>query len=471
MYMYMYVHCTCMYIVHVCTLYMYVCVFLPQVANDFSNYQLSKLMKRSKLSQRLEDIRKTLKSSDTIGIGLGGQSQSCEVEASRIMSSDSAHYILVRGVDLEASSQDEIEEERNVRNDDDDVIAVSVDDTLSSGTNRVKTVSESQRPQKQLNESREEIQVCSEPPSLDDTAVLKEARVTKHGNECAATTDKSQITTESNVALKLTPLPHSPGAPELTPTPHSPVVIVGDEPQSITGTELTCSPHSPGVKNDEVNVEVPQGSSFIGGPPNEKTMARDLWVEPANSASVEQGEDGDSGDGDSGVNSEVGDIGSEDYSDAGESGAMGTTVETGERYNGGEDGAQCETGDEAAQGDTGDDGAHCEDGAKGVIGEVGAQFETGDNDAQCETREDGAQCETREDGAQCETREDGAQCESGEVGGGWEPGVLQVSPREAQWQLRQEVEQLGEEMERQRRAAAGVSSQIYREAQVSIVCV
>lgn len=64
-------------------------------------------MTRSKLNRKLEDVRRVLKSSETASIGLGEQAQSFEVEASRIMSSDSAHYILVKGVDVEGSSQDE----------------------------------------------------------------------------------------------------------------------------------------------------------------------------------------------------------------------------------------------------------------------------------------------------------------------------------------------------------------------------
>ena len=85
-----------------------------QVADDFSNYQLSKLMRRSKLNQKLEDVRKVLKSSETAVVGLSQGSQVCDVETSRIMSSDSAHYILVRGVDMESSSQDEAESQGSV---------------------------------------------------------------------------------------------------------------------------------------------------------------------------------------------------------------------------------------------------------------------------------------------------------------------------------------------------------------------
>lgn len=65
-------------------------------------------MKRSNISKKLSDVRKVLKTNDTAVIGLGEESKVHEVESSRIMSSESAHYILVRGMDMESqSSQDE----------------------------------------------------------------------------------------------------------------------------------------------------------------------------------------------------------------------------------------------------------------------------------------------------------------------------------------------------------------------------
>ena len=80
---------------------------LPDVASDFSDYQLGRLMRRSRLSRQLEDVRHSLK--ETGSEIIGGQLGSFEVEANRIMSSDSAHYILVKGVDVEGSnSQDEL---------------------------------------------------------------------------------------------------------------------------------------------------------------------------------------------------------------------------------------------------------------------------------------------------------------------------------------------------------------------------
>ena len=64
-------------------------------------------MQRSRTSQKLADVRKVLRSSETAVIGLSEESKVHDVEASRIMSSDSAHYILVKGRELESSSQED----------------------------------------------------------------------------------------------------------------------------------------------------------------------------------------------------------------------------------------------------------------------------------------------------------------------------------------------------------------------------
>ena len=67
-------------------------------------------MKRSRISQKLADVRKVLKSNDAAVLDLSSESKVHEVETSRIMSSEAAHYILVKGVDVESqSSQDEEE--------------------------------------------------------------------------------------------------------------------------------------------------------------------------------------------------------------------------------------------------------------------------------------------------------------------------------------------------------------------------
>ena len=72
-------------------------------------------MKRSRISQKLEGVRKVLKSNDTAVVGLGEESKVHEVETSRIVSSEASHYILVKGADIveSQSSQDEEEEEES----------------------------------------------------------------------------------------------------------------------------------------------------------------------------------------------------------------------------------------------------------------------------------------------------------------------------------------------------------------------
>ncbi len=82
-----------------------------QVADDFSNYQLSRLLNRSRTSKKLESVRTALKSSEAAIVNLGEEGQVHEVESQRIASSDSAHYILVRGADIDSVSSSQTDEE------------------------------------------------------------------------------------------------------------------------------------------------------------------------------------------------------------------------------------------------------------------------------------------------------------------------------------------------------------------------
>ena len=124
-----------------------------QVASDFSNYQLSKLMQRSCTSQKLADVRKVLRSSETAVIGLSEESKVHEVEASRIMSSDSAHYILVKGRELESSSQE---------------------DSLSQSSMEFPVIGESESDMDRRREEEEEEEEVEEEVMVEEEKVMEE---------------------------------------------------------------------------------------------------------------------------------------------------------------------------------------------------------------------------------------------------------------------------------------------------------
>ncbi|KAL5506745.1 hypothetical protein EMCRGX_G008482 [Ephydatia muelleri] len=75
---------------------------LPQVADDFSQYQLARLVKRSRVSERLECVRRVLRSGEA-AVAVGDMSKVHHVETNRVVSSDHTRYILVRGSGLESS--------------------------------------------------------------------------------------------------------------------------------------------------------------------------------------------------------------------------------------------------------------------------------------------------------------------------------------------------------------------------------
>ena len=62
-------------------------------------------MKRNRISQKLEQVRHVLKSSEA-AVTVGNTTNVHHVETNRVVSSDHTHYILVRGSGLESSVKD-----------------------------------------------------------------------------------------------------------------------------------------------------------------------------------------------------------------------------------------------------------------------------------------------------------------------------------------------------------------------------
>ena len=69
-------------------------------SEDFSDYQLKKLIKQSQLSGKIESLRKEMnqKVSGDISYALGDDYYGEVVEARRVASEDAAHYILIKGL-------------------------------------------------------------------------------------------------------------------------------------------------------------------------------------------------------------------------------------------------------------------------------------------------------------------------------------------------------------------------------------
>ncbi|KAK3605617.1 hypothetical protein CHS0354_027283 [Potamilus streckersoni] len=94
-------------------------VKLPKDSMDFSKYQITKLLKQSKLSNRLDEVRKELstRSAGELTQDLEKDFFSDEVQSSRVVSSDTSHYILIKGLRRkdELKTDEENEFSENVR--------------------------------------------------------------------------------------------------------------------------------------------------------------------------------------------------------------------------------------------------------------------------------------------------------------------------------------------------------------------
>ncbi|OPL21298.1 dna cells repair protein complementing xp-g, partial [Mytilus galloprovincialis] len=102
---------------------------LPQESNDFSNFQMAKLMKQNKLSSRLADVTKEMNDnrSGDLTRFLGDDFYSDAIETRKIMSDDTAHSILIKGLGSKEQKEEmerirlELEEKKKEENSDEKI--------------------------------------------------------------------------------------------------------------------------------------------------------------------------------------------------------------------------------------------------------------------------------------------------------------------------------------------------------------
>ena len=398
-------------------------------------------MKRSKLTRQLEDVRRCLK--ETGSEVIGGQTGSFEVEANRIMSSDSAHYILVKGVvDVEGSAASSSQDECN------DVI-VGKDDVIGNEHPGELEAEE---------EGRSDVIVCKN----DVMAEIAEKEVKRKDDVIPLATVATSTVGEPPVDRDHQYATSFPEEEE-------------DENEKVSTSEplaseaMLCRVEAALLQTDKEKPDVlAVRTEYLPKPESAKSPASNEpkldVVAPASTITESAPVDNVCHEG----RGDIGEVCEEGRGDVGEvcdegRGDIGEVCEEGR----GDIGEVCDEGrgdiGEVCDEGRGDLGEVCDEG-RGDIGEEGR----GDIGEVCD-EDIGEVCEEgRGDvGEVCdEGRGDiGEVCEEGR-GEVWEGGVLELSPREAQTRLREEVEQLGRESERQRRAAAGLAGHIYREAQV-----
>ncbi|XP_061180029.1 DNA excision repair protein ERCC-5 homolog [Saccostrea echinata] len=78
----------------------YTNLVLPEDSNDFSSFQMKKILKQSHLSNKIEEVRKEMNSqvSGAITEDLGEHTLGTEIQTRRILSDDNSHFILIKGL-------------------------------------------------------------------------------------------------------------------------------------------------------------------------------------------------------------------------------------------------------------------------------------------------------------------------------------------------------------------------------------
>ena len=400
-------------------------------------------MTRSKINQRLEDVRKVLKSSETVTIGLEGQPPSCEVEASRIMSSDSAHYILVKGMEMEGVDREDLEpgpeldvesglggsvrpsdlKDGDVIIDRDDVITKSSTETLKSerGIGLEQLGPESSHPAQQA-------------PTVEDGSQVTDGEV----EQLPLVQEVSESQTAPGPLTQ--DIPHSqvgPG-PQVEEVSHSQaghVPLVQEVSQSQTGhvplvEEVSHSQAGPlvqGVSHSQVG----PSSGVLHEAHTEDTLASDTsmgtekCILPATDPQQLMPEQ-------QSMTSELTDT-------------AVPPAHHGERID------MSPLATPSANDDSGTTEPLVD-----TRGPVSSESDSAGYVSQS----------SREDSPRPIGPEPSWRGKEEEEGVGWEEDLLQLSPEAAQLRLREEGSELDQQRERQIRAAASISSHVYREAQV-----
>ncbi|CAC5405682.1 ERCC5 [Mytilus coruscus] len=132
---------------------------LPQESNDFSKFQMAKLMKQNKLSSRLADVTKEMNDnrSGDLTRFLGDDFYSDAIETRKIMSDDTAHSILIKGLGSKEQKEEmerirlELEEKKKEENSDEKV-GDKLEENKQNISDRIDEIIEIEESQHDFNE-------------------------------------------------------------------------------------------------------------------------------------------------------------------------------------------------------------------------------------------------------------------------------------------------------------------------------
>ncbi|CAM4425549.1 unnamed protein product [Lepidochelys kempii] len=85
---------------------------MPEESNDFSQYQLKGLLKKNNLNRYIENVEKEMSQQDSGQIQTQYENEGGfmkEVESKRVVSEDSSHYILIRGIQVKEATSTHLE--------------------------------------------------------------------------------------------------------------------------------------------------------------------------------------------------------------------------------------------------------------------------------------------------------------------------------------------------------------------------
>lgn len=270
------------------------CIF--QDAEDFSSFQLKKLIKQSKLTGKIESIRKEMnaRTSGDIAYALGDDYYGEVVEARRVVSEEAAHYILIKGL----TKRQQIEEANRFSSENRDLVKNENQSNIAKQTfvskKRKKFKAEEDASETSEENGAEDVQIswgktlqfseqeCEQVPSGSDDDSSISRRHKKRGSltikgsvSCGEDKRKEVLKQKGNACdVKNVALDERESDTDLTDFTETSV------PKEIQATDVSTSQHGPYFDNSDLARDVCHNSVETGTICyNEQMDVKELEVE------------------------------------------------------------------------------------------------------------------------------------------------------------------------------------------------
>ncbi|XP_041359728.1 DNA repair protein complementing XP-G cells-like isoform X2 [Gigantopelta aegis] len=173
---------------------------LPQDAEDFSSYQMAKILKQSRLTTRLDAVRKELNVESCGDVSHHFGDASGQIQSQRVVSDDTSHYILIQGVGRHRQVEEDSKRQASTEEQGQTSSSESNKVDGSINTCKVATVL-----QDNIIKQLDDIYNCEELVATAGSGKTGGANDSSHEDECSTETDElcKESSEDENERFKL----------------------------------------------------------------------------------------------------------------------------------------------------------------------------------------------------------------------------------------------------------------------------